>query len=223
MKCPGQDTKYWTEGAIYEVKCPECGSQVEFYKDDTTRKCQKCGHRFVNPKMDFGCAAYCQFAEQCIGSLPEEFVGSQDNLLKDKVAVEVKRHCHNDFQKIGRISRIARYAEEMAKTEGGNIPVILCAAYLGEIDRQETENILHKLNAKEEIIEAVTALLGGLANGSASSTKDALLLKDAIFIGGLEEQCKKAKQGGDVPEPYDPDQINTDSRRQLAESLLATP
>ena len=81
MKCPGQDMQYWTAEAIYEVNCPKCGKSVEFYKDDTTRSCSQCGHRFVNPRMDFGCAAYCKFAEQCIGTLPEEFVGAQDNLF----------------------------------------------------------------------------------------------------------------------------------------------
>ena len=70
MKCPGQDMIYWKENAIFDVDCPKCGAAVEFYKDDTNRKCGECGNRFVNPKMDFGCASYCQFAEQCLGTLP---------------------------------------------------------------------------------------------------------------------------------------------------------
>ncbi|MBW2015074.1 MAG: phosphohydrolase, partial [Deltaproteobacteria bacterium] len=70
MKCPGQDSRYWKPEAIFKAKCPKCGHNVEFFKDDTTRKCDKCGHKFANPKMDFGCAAYCQFAEECIGTLP---------------------------------------------------------------------------------------------------------------------------------------------------------
>ena len=44
MKCPGQDTQYWKAGAIFDVPCPECGRDVEFFKDDTTRKCGGCGH-----------------------------------------------------------------------------------------------------------------------------------------------------------------------------------
>ncbi len=71
MKCPGQDLQYWKPGAIYEAGCPRCGRAVEFFKDDTARTCPGCGHRFVNPQMDFGCAAYCPFAEQCLGTLPE--------------------------------------------------------------------------------------------------------------------------------------------------------
>lgn len=33
MKCPGQDSRYWKEGAIFEVDCPKCGKPVEFFKD----------------------------------------------------------------------------------------------------------------------------------------------------------------------------------------------
>lgn len=69
MKCPGQDTRYWKQGAIFDAKCPKCSRLVEFFKDDTTRKCPNCGHRFINPNIDSGCASYCQFAEQCIGNL----------------------------------------------------------------------------------------------------------------------------------------------------------
>ncbi|MBW2337269.1 MAG: phosphohydrolase, partial [Deltaproteobacteria bacterium] len=45
MKCPGQDTQYWQAGAIFDEKCPKCSHKVEFFKDDTTRKCGNCGHR----------------------------------------------------------------------------------------------------------------------------------------------------------------------------------
>ncbi len=66
MKCPGQDTQYWDENAIFETECPECGHMMEFFKDDATRRCGHCKKKIVNPKMDFGCAAYCKFAEQCL-------------------------------------------------------------------------------------------------------------------------------------------------------------
>ena len=36
MKCPGQDSQYWKPGAVFDVKCPECGNEVEFFKDDKT-------------------------------------------------------------------------------------------------------------------------------------------------------------------------------------------
>ena len=139
MKCPGQDTQYWQPGAIFEVKCPKCEHKVEFFKDDTSRKCGNCGHRFVNPSMDFGCASYCQYAEQCLGTLPPELLAQKDDLLKDRVALEMKRYFKSDFKRIGHASRVARYAEKIGKFEGGNLAVILSAAYLHDIGILEAE------------------------------------------------------------------------------------
>ena len=120
MRCPGQDMQYWKPGAIFEAKCPHCGQTVEFFKDDTARKCAKCGHRFVNPQMDFGCAAYCPYAEQCLGTLPDGLAAQKENLLKDRVAVEMKRYFKNDFKRIGHASRVARHAER-AERPGGEV------------------------------------------------------------------------------------------------------
>ncbi|MFO8143471.1 MAG: hypothetical protein R6T78_02210 [Dehalococcoidales bacterium] len=85
MKCPGQDSRYWKPGSIFETKCPNCGEPVEFFKDDPTRKCGNCGNKCVNPNMDFGCAAYCKFADQCIGELPPELLAEREELMKDRI------------------------------------------------------------------------------------------------------------------------------------------
>jgi ribosomal protein S27E len=66
-KCPGQDTQFWQPGDIFEITCPNCNEQVEFYKDDAKRRCPGCGHRFVNPKLNRGCAEWCEFADKCLG------------------------------------------------------------------------------------------------------------------------------------------------------------
>ncbi len=69
MKCPGQDSRYWDANAIYDVKCPACGAEVEFFKDEAKGRCPKCGFRFRNPEIDLGCAQWCPHADQCIGTL----------------------------------------------------------------------------------------------------------------------------------------------------------
>ena len=144
MKCPGQDSRYWKPGAIFEAKCPECGADVEFFQDDSARRCKNCGYKFLNPNMDFGCASYCKFAEQCIGNLPPELIAQKEDLLKDRVAIEMKRYLRHDFKRVGHAIRVARYAEQIGREEGGNLAVILCAAYLQDLgpgpeDRQRTE------------------------------------------------------------------------------------
>ena len=227
MKCPGQDMQYWTAEAIFEVDCPKCTKAVEFYKDDTTRSCSHCGHRFVNPKMDFGCAAYCKFAEQCIGTLPEEFVGTQDNLLKDKVAVEMKRYYKTDFKRIGHLSRIARYAEKIASQEGVNLAIVLCAAYLKDIDADDVEaetsaeTILAKLGANDEIRQEVCSLIEALKTGHTGISREAKSLSDADSIALLEERNKEQAIDEEQFERFISEDIATESGRTIAKSLFS--
>ena len=240
MKCPGQDMQYWNESAIYEETCPKCGGIVEFYKDDTNRKCSGCGHRMVNPRMDFGCAAYCPFAEQCLGTLPEEFVGQKDNLLKDRVAVEVKRYLKSDFRRIGRIMRCARHAEQLARDEGANLGITLCAAYLLEIGEVEAEErygspthdqiiaagrqlataILEKLAAKETLVSEVCSLLEAYHRQTGGDRLERRILADAAFLVRLEESIKEKTETASTAEQDLARHLNTESGLRLAQKLL---
>ena len=64
--CPGQDTRYWTPKDIYEVACPHCSGQVEYFKDDLRRACPHCGKFAINPKNDLACAAWCNASAECL-------------------------------------------------------------------------------------------------------------------------------------------------------------
>ena len=227
MQCPGQDSQYWKTDAIFEVPCPKCGSPVEFYKDDASRRCPACDHRFVNPKKDFGCAAYCQFAEQCLGTLPEDFSGARDALLKDKVAVEVKRLLRGDFARIGALTRAARHAEAIAIAEKANISAIICTIFLQGIgpDAAATQSLaaelLPRLGAKPEVTEQVLALLAedtASENASGAASPGAIILDDARRIARLEETLKK--QGPAGTETF-PDQLHTAAGREIAKNMLA--
>ena len=187
--------QYWTDGAIFDIECPKCSKSVEFYKDDTSRKCGHCGHRFVNPKMDFGCAAYCQFAEQCLGTLPEEFKGVQDSFFKDKVAVEMKRHYKADFKSISRAMKVARHAENIGKSEGGNLAVILCAAYLHGTGLSVAESILKNLAANDSMITEVVQILTQHEKGENPSTATSKIVHDAILLQTLQERKSHETKG----------------------------
>ena len=197
MKCPGQDTQYWTAGAIFEVPCPQCRHGVEFFKDDTTRKCGNCGHRFVNPRMDFGCAAYCQYAEQCLGDLPPELVAKQEDLLKDRVAVAVKRYLKRDFKRIGHITRRVRHAEELGKRGKANLAVLLIAAYLWRLDEAGSNGetpiargILDDAKAPLPLVEAVCKIIP--ANGGGDSEPSGL---EYTLLTEAERQAAREAAG----------------------------
>lgn len=189
MKCPGQDTQYWGYGAIFEATCPDCGIAVEFFKDDTLRTCRGCGKRLVNPRLDFGCASYCQFAEACIGSLPPELLLEKRNLIKDRVAVEVKKRCGKDFARIGRAARLAGHAEHIAAEEGrGDLAVLLCGAYLTALPAGEVGELLAAISAPEGLALEVRSLLDGLSPGDEGDANREIL-RDACEIAGEEDRC----------------------------------
>jgi len=67
IKCPGQDNRFWKPEDISDAKCPGCGRLVEFFKDEPRVKCRKCGCMVANPKIELGCAQWCQYAAKCTG------------------------------------------------------------------------------------------------------------------------------------------------------------
>jgi predicted HD phosphohydrolase len=216
MKCPGQDRRYWKPGAIFEAECPECGARVEFFKDDTCRRCQECGFQFLNPSMDFGCASYCRYAEQCIGNLPPELIAQRENLFKDVVAIQMRRYYKQDSKQIGHANRVARYAERIGKAEGCDLSVVLIAAYLHDIGIKEAEkkygtisveyqekegqrvamDILNGLGAGDELTEEVCDIIGHHHHPGFDETVNFKVVYDADLIANLEEQQK-----GDPTDP----------------------
>ena len=87
LRCPGQDQRFWKPEDIFEVRCPGCGQPVEFFKDEPKLNCRKCGHLVVNPKIDLGCAEWCQYAEQCMGVSTEKDISA----IQDKLMNEMRR------------------------------------------------------------------------------------------------------------------------------------
>jgi hypothetical protein len=228
MKCPGQDSRYWKPGAIFEARCPKCGSDIEFFKDDTTRLCKKCGHRLVNPEMDFGCASYCQYAEQCVGSLPPELLAQKENLLKDRVAIEMKRYFKQDFKRIGRATRVARYAEKIGKKEGGNLAVVLTAAYLYDMGMKEAEGspvarqILMKLGAREELVEEVCHIVAHDHRAQPGDSVNDRIVYDANVIVNLEEREKDTPKGLEALAGEMESLLHTKTGREVAREVLLT-
>lgn len=240
MKCPGQDSRYWKPGSIFEAKCPKCGHEVEFFKDDTTRICKQCGHRFLNPDLDFGCASYCQYAEQCIGNLPPELIEQKEGLLKERVAIEMKKYFKKDFKRIGHAGRVARYAEKLGKAEGGNLAVILPAAYLHDIGIKEAEQshpgevdkyhgqlgepiareILSRLGAREEIIQEIIDIVARHHQPGGQETIPFKVVYDADLIVNIEEKTKNQS----ISKAWAEEKINhsflTESGRILAREVL---
>ena len=71
VRCPGQDQRFWKPEDIFEVRCPSCKREIEFWKDEPYRECKKCKKIIRNPRLDLGCAEWCKFSKEC---LPGELI-----------------------------------------------------------------------------------------------------------------------------------------------------
>ncbi|NPA24998.1 MAG: HD domain-containing protein [Deltaproteobacteria bacterium] len=236
MRCPGQDSRYWKHDAIFDAKCPDCGTEIEFFKDQTTAKCQGCGKQVINPKMDFGCASYCQYAEQCMGELPPELLAGRDDLLKDRVAIKMKMHFRKDFRNVGQATKVARFAGKLAPEEGANPAIVLCAAYLHNIGAKGDENpspeklekeavrlgreILESLKAKEELTEQVLAILDHLHHPGKDENLDFQCVHDALRIFELQTLNQENPLSQEQLEEHLQNDFMTESGRELARKSI---
>jgi hypothetical protein len=161
MKCPGQDTRFWKPGDIFVAECPKCGAEIEFFKDDTRRRCAWCGHMFYNPKIELGCAEWCQYAEKCVPDLVKAKKAAQT--FKELLAEMVKTHLEDDPAAWDRTAKGMQYAQELLKAEGGDPKVVLAAVLLHRLEPAKVREFLTELATEPEIIEAVLELLAGQA------------------------------------------------------------
>lgn len=214
MQCPGQDSRYWSGEDVFESNCPKCGQAVEFFKDDSQQTCRNCGHRMLNPKLDFGCASYCPHAEQCLGSLSPEMAQVQGEFFRDRVALAMRKYFGEDVRRVRHAEAVAEQAEIIARAEGnGDIMVIMAAAYLHDIGIREAERkfnssaaryqhsegppvareILTQLKARSELIDEVCDIIGHHHAPHEQETVNFKVLYDAdLIVNKLDQYQDKA-------------------------------
>jgi len=148
VKCLGQDQRYWKPEDIFEVECPNCGKSIEFFKDEPKLKCRKCGHIVINPKIDLGCAQWCQYAEQCLGVAIKSLI-----IIRDKLINEMKKVFDDDQKRIEHTLAVLDYAEQIQAVEGGDPMVVKAAAVLHDIGIHQAERKYGSSAGKYQEIE----------------------------------------------------------------------
>ncbi len=236
MKCPGQDTRYWGPESVFETTCPKCGGPIEFFKDESSRKCRKCGEKVLNPKMDFGCAVYCKYASQCLGTdMSPELLAKRSDLLKDRTATEMKKLLGRNFKRIGRMLKVIEYAEKIQKSEGGDPAIVTLAACLsaiGEISAKDGQpvgfseedeiaarDVLSRAGAPDEVTRRVLSILVNLQGGKREEDlSNFKCVRDAVKIA---ETLEALKAGADAPGFSEVETLLTQTGKKLLEQVLS--
>lgn len=157
--CPGQDLRFWKPEDIFESECPNCGVKIEFFKDDISRRCPGCGQKEANPSFDFGCAQWCEYAQQCLGDVARQIksksgqkpVSGQDKQqevsfepasvtsYKQQIISQMKRIFGHDLKRIQHALTVLSYAEKIMAKEGGDPCVVIASAILHDIGIKKAE------------------------------------------------------------------------------------
>jgi putative nucleotidyltransferase with HDIG domain len=149
VRCPGQDQRFWKPEDIFDVKCQGCNKPVEFFKDEPKLKCRNCGQVVVNPKIDLGCAQWCQYAEQCLSVS----VNNEANIMQERLIVEMKNIFGSDQRRIEHAMAVLNYAEQILSVEGGDPLVVKATAILHDIGIHEAERKYSSSAGKYQEIE----------------------------------------------------------------------
>jgi len=194
-KCPGQDTRFWKPNDVYTVECPKCSKPVEFFKDDIRRRCKKCGHMFINPKLNLGCARWCQYADQCVGVIgKEEF--------KEIITLSMKEHYRGDKERIDNALKVLRFVEDILEHEEGNPKVVIAAGILYDIGLHEVgkeperakefdqkkdnlptvRGILERSGSNAEVIEEVCQIIENHHHPDNINTLNGKIVHDAVKL-----------------------------------------
>jgi len=238
MECPGQDTRFWKQDDVFEIECPQCHYHVEFFKYDVKRKC-RCGHEMVNPKIDFGCAQWCSYGDKCLESLPEDVRAvqkdEQNKRLRERILHEVKKHFGQDANRLNHALRVAKYAEEVLKIEGGHPLVVLGAAYLHGVGVKEANEkhgnssledveregaaaareILKKLNIQREIYDEICDIIAHHGHPREAETLHFQIFYEADRLAAIEEGLFREQEGDIIGKA-----IQTATGKKLAQELF---
>ena len=198
MKCPGQDSRYWKGDAIFEVACPHCKGTIEFFKDDTSRRCPNCGQRVANPEMDFGCAEYCPYAKQCLGSVPGMLGDMEGKQIYRGIMEQLRAELASEPKLLSRAMRSMDVANDVAKRCAGALGPLLTAVSLVVAERLAGEEVRNRLLQRyidqvpgfQGLVDEVKRLMAAYEEGSLDG--DSGIMTDILVLLELTE----AVEGG---------------------------
>jgi hypothetical protein len=169
---------------------------VEFFKDETARRCSRCGHRFANPNIAQGCAEWCAYAEKCVGLVPSSRLTAslREGALASRLIQTVKEELGTDQDRLNHVLMAFQHAKELAGREGGNPRVVLAATLLlrvgsepaaGADDAAKVRDLLERLGLDDETVGRVLEIIIGYRTGQDPGTVDFNVVCDADRLADL--------------------------------------
>ncbi len=238
MRCPGQDTRYWTDDAAFEVPCPRCGAAVELFKDESSAKCTRCGHRFSNPKMTFNCAQWCEYAEECLGvtAAAAATSGPSDSGFSSRLVRTVDEAFSDQPDRQIQALLVFQHARQLIATEGGDARVALAASLLlqpatdsAEAVEQTTQtayssdvrDILKRVGLDDALIDAVCRVIDACRTGADLDCPEFRIVRDSHTLAQMA--ASRATQDRQQMEAVIAEKLQTETAKDRARELFLEP
>jgi len=210
-RCPGQDMRYWTPEDVFDVRCPHCKTEIEFFKDEPVLRCPSCRSEVRNPKIDLGCAKWCAFAAECLGEVPDS---EQVKSLCERLIVRMKETFGSDQQRIDHALKVLEHAERIQKAEDGDPLIVKAAAILYDIGIPEARRkhgaaagrfqdiegppiartILEQSGLEKDMIDHVCRIVGSHHNPGDIDTPEFRIVWDADWLVNIPELHAEASR-----------------------------
>lgn len=213
-RCPGQDQRFWKPDDIFDVPCPQCGAVIEFWKDEPHLKCPKCRTRVVNPKLDLGCAEWCQYADQCLGTAEDK-----EDILCKRLVREVKALFGPDRQRLDRTLRVLGHAQQILAAEGGDARLVNATAILHDVEQASAaQTILRKCGLDAETTKRVADAIDAWRSDNGEGSLESRILADAVNLANLDGNA--AGESGRLQPQSIERTFKTQKARELAAGAL---
>ncbi|HYW80029.1 MAG TPA: hypothetical protein VE890_10660 [Thermoguttaceae bacterium] len=204
-------------------------------------RCSKCGHRFKNPKADFECAAWCAYAEECLGFAPprDETANLGGGGLASRLLQTVKQQCESDPGRVTHAMVVFQHAKQLISKEGGDPRIVFAAALLLEIellstigqpttadqpsgdtwDSARARKTLKEIDFDAETIERVCRTVVSYLGGDAPETVESRIVSDAHRLADLGVKNLNLNSMGLDKDVLDG--LKTEAARARAKSLFS--
>ena len=198
-RCPGQDQRYWTPDDIFDVCCPYCDYEIEFWKDEPYRLCRSCQKEVRNPRIDLGCAKWCKFADQCLGRSVDDQLAAAPVITKLKTIV--KTLMTDNPERYDAAMEIYRVANLLLTSEGGDPSMVKPVALLVSIVRDDPAPLEMAMGILDDTVFgkdeklAVCSILSDILDRRHTDALDGAVVSDAIILAesGLDNEVEQGR------------------------------
>jgi len=180
--------------------------------------------------MDFGCAAWCSVAEQCLGIVPEgdSPPKAQEGALAGRLIQLLGEELKEDSTRMIRALKVFHHSKELVSKEGGDPRIVLAAALLMEIGRsrageasaagaeaiKKTAEILDEAGAGEETVKRVCEIIECHQTGKELDSIEFKMICDADRLATLMAEYSPDER--DKVEGMIENQLTTEAAKQRA-------